>query len=120
YAIFEYIYFGKKTNNFFFAKTLGIYAIMIIIPTIFYTYTIFIEHNLIIDIISFMLAIILGQLISYKLLTFKKLSKNLKLISIIALIILAVAFVVFTFYPLEVPLFQDPESGGYGIINHTH
>ena len=120
FAIIEFRYLNKKTNNFFVAKALGIYAIMIIIPTIFYAYTIFIEHNLIIDVLSFMLAIILGQLVSYKLLTFKKLSKNLKLISLIAIIILAIAFVVFTFYPLEVPLFQDPESGGYGIINHIH
>ena len=93
---------------------------MIIIPTIFYAYTIFIEHNLIIDVLSFMLAIILGQFVSYNLLTFKKLSKNLKLISLIALIILASAFVVFTFYPLEFPLFQDPITGEYGIINHLH
>ena len=119
YAIIEFRYLNKKTNNFFFAKALGIYAIMIIIPTIFYVYTIFIEHNLTIDVLSFMLAIILGQLVSYKLLTFKKLSKNLKLISLIAIIILAIAFVVFTFYPLEVPLFKDPESGIYGIINYV-
>ena len=67
-----------------------------------------------------MLAIILGQLISYKILTFKKLSKNLKLISLGSLIILAIAFVVFTYYPLEIPLFQDPNTGEYGIINHSH
>jgi hypothetical protein len=120
YAIFEYRYLNNKTNNFFFSKTLGIYAIMVIIPTIFYAYTIFIEHNLAIDVLSFMLAIILGQLVSYKLLTSKKLSRNLKLISIIALIILAIAFVVFTFYPLEIPLLQDPNTGEYGIIHHLH
>ncbi len=120
YSIFEYRYLNKKTNNFFFAKAIGIYAIMLIIPTIFYAYTIFIEHNLTIDIISFMLAIIIGQFISYKILTFKKLSKNLKLISLVALVILAIAFVVFTFYPLEIPLFQDPNTGEYGIIHHSH
>ena len=94
--------------------------ILIIIPVIFYTYTIFIEHNLTIDILSFMFAIIVGQLVSYKILTFKKLSKNLKLISIIALIILTATFVVFTFYPPQIPLFQDPNTGEYGIINHLH
>ena len=120
YAIFEYRYLKKRTNNFFFAKTIGIYAIMIIIPVIFYTYTIFIEHNLTIDVLSFILAIILGQLVSFKLLTFKKLSKNLKLISIVALVILGLAFVVFTFYPPQVQLFQDPNTGDYGIINHLH
>ncbi len=93
---------------------------MVIIPVIFYTYTIFIEHNLTIDIVSFMFAIIVGQLVSYKMLTFKKLSKNLRLISIVALIILGLAFVVFTFYPPQIQLFQDPITGEYGIIKHLH
>ena len=120
FAIIEYRYLYKRTNNFFFAKALGIYTIMVIIPVIFYAYTIFIEHNLTIDVLSFMFAIIVGQLVSYKMLTFKKLSKNLKLISIVALIILGLAFVVFTFYPPQIPLFQDPNTGEYGIITHLH
>ena len=120
FMIIEYRYLYKKTNNFFFAKTLGIYTVMVIIPVIFYTYTIFIEHNLTIDVLSFMFAIIVGQLVSYKMLTFKKLSKNLRLISIVALIILGLAFVVFTFYPPQIHLFQDPVTGEYGIIKHLH
>ena len=120
YAIFEYRYLHKRTNNFLFAKTSGIYAIILIIPTIFYSYTLFTEENLIIDILSFIFSIIVGQLISYKLLTFKKISKSLELISLIALVILALAFVVFTFYPPQIQLFQDPNTGEYGIINHLH
>ena len=109
-----------KTNNFFFAKTIGVYSIMLIIPTIFYSYTIFTEENLIIDIASFILAIVIGQFLSYKILTCKKLSDRLKLISLVAIVILAVAFVVFTFYPPQIPLFQDANTGEYGIINHSH
>ena len=120
FAILEYRYLNKKTNNYFFAKAVGIYTIMVIIPVIFYTYTIFIEHNLTIDVISFMFAIIVGQFVSYKILTFKQLSKNLRLISIVSLIILGLAFVVFTFYPPQIPLFQDPVTGEYGIIKHLH
>jgi len=120
YAIFEYRYLRKRTNNFFFAKTIGICAIMLIIPTIFYSYTFFAEENLIIDILSFIFAIIVGQLISYELLAFRKLSKSLELISLVALVILALAFVVFTFYPPHIQLFQDPNTGEYGIINHLH
>ena len=120
FAIIEYRFLFKRTNNFFFAKTLGIFTIMVIIPVIFYTYTIFIEHNLTIDIISFMFAIIVGQLVSFKLLTFKQQPKNLGLISLIAIIILGLAFIVFTFYPPQIPLFQDPVSGEYGIIHHIH
>jgi len=120
YLIFEYRYLYKKSNNFFFAKTLGIYAIMIIIPLIFYSYTIFFEENLIIDIGSFILAIIVGQLISYRLLINRKLAKIFELISLIALVILALAFLIFTFYPPQVQLFQDPNTGEYGIVNHLH
>ena len=120
YVIFEYQYLYKRTNNFFLAKAIGVYAIMLIIPAIFYSYTVFIEENLIIDIGSFIFAIIIGQLLSYKLFTFKKLSDKLKLISFVAIIILAVAFAVFTFYPPQITLFQDPITGDYGIINHSH
>ena len=120
YLIFEYRYLFRKSNNFFFGKTLGIYAIMLIIPVIFYSYTAVFEENLIIDIGSFIFAIIIGQLISYKLLTFKKLPKIFEMVSFVAIVILALAFAVFTFYPPEVQLFQDPNTGEYGIINHLH
>jgi len=120
YLIFEYRYLYKRTNNFFFAKAICICAIMLIIPTIFYSYTIFIEENLIIDISSFIFAIIIGQLFSYKLLTFRKLSDRLSLVSLVSIVVLAIAFVVFTFYPPQITLFQDPITGDYGIINHSH
>ena len=120
YLIFEYRYLYKKSNNFFLAKTLGIYSITIIIPAIFYSYKIFFEENLLIDIGSFILAIIIGQLISYRLLTNKKLAKMFELISLIALLILALAFVIFTFYPPQIHFFQDPNTGEYGIITHSH
>jgi len=121
FTIFEYRYLKRKTNNFFFAKTIGIYLIIIVIPIIFYSYTVFTGESIfIIDILSFFFAVIIGQLVSYKLLTFKKMSKNLHLISLFALIILGLAFVIFTFYPPQIPIFQDPISGEYGIINHLH
>lgn len=120
YLIFEYRYLFRKSNNFFLAKTSGIYAIMIIIPVIFYSYTAFFEENIIIDIGSFILAIIIGQLIGYRLLTFKKIAKTFELISLLALTILALAFVIFTFYPPQIQLFQDPNTGEYGIFDQFH
>jgi hypothetical protein len=120
YLILEYLFVYKKSNNFYFAKTLGIYSIMTIIPVIFYSYTIFLEENLIIDIGSFIFAIIVGQFISYRLLTYKKLTKIFELISVVALVVLALAFVTFTFYPPQVQFFQDPNTGEYGIINQSH
>jgi len=118
YLIFEYRYLYKKSNNFFVAKTLGIYSIIIIIPLIFYSYTAFLEESLIIDIGSFIFAIIVGQLVSYRLLTYKKVDRIFEQISLVALVVLALAFVIFTFYPPQVPFFQDPVTGGYGITSH--
>jgi hypothetical protein len=118
YLIFEYRYLYKKSNNFFVAKTLGIYSIMIIIPLIFYSYTALLEESLIIDISSFIFAIIFGQLVSYKVLTCKKFSRIFEQISLVALVVLALAFVVFTFYPPQVPFFQDPITEEYGVTSH--
>ena len=118
YLIFEYRYTNKRVDNFFFAKAIGVYSIILIIPVIFYSYTGFFEENLIIDIGSFIFAIIVGQLISYKTFKFKKVSNILEIISLIAIVVLALAFVIFTFYPPQIQLFQDPVTGGYGLVNH--
>ncbi|MDH5624342.1 MAG: DUF6512 family protein [Candidatus Bathyarchaeota archaeon] len=40
--------------------------------------------------------------------------------SLVALVLLGVAFVLFTFYPPHLPLFRDPVTGEYGITNHVH
>jgi hypothetical protein len=120
YLIFEYGYLYKKSNNFFFAKAVGIYLIIIVIPIIFYSYTFFFEENILIDIGSFIFAIIFGQYISYRLLTRNKLTKTFELIAVMTIIILTLAFIVFTFFPPQIQLFQDPISGDYGIINHPN
>ena len=118
YALIEYRYLKKLTNNFITAKTVGICLMPILITIFFYAYTVVVEDSLIIDILTFILAIIIGQLASYKLLTSKDLPKNLEKISLIAVIMLGLAFLIFTFYPPQLPIFQDPVTGEYGIINH--
>lgn len=119
YALIEYRYLRKSATNFFFAKTVGIYLIPITITVLFYSYTAVLgESVFFIDILTFVIAVIVGQLTSYKLLTFRKLPDHLNKISLVALILLGLAFVLFTFYPLQLPIFRDPVTGEYGIINH--
>jgi len=121
YAIIEYRLLKKSTNNFLFAKTVGIYLIPIIISILFYSYTAVLgESVLVIDILTFVVAVIIGQLVSYKLLTYRELPDMLNKISLVALVLLGVAFVLFTFYPPHLPLFRDPVTGEYGITNHVH
>ncbi len=121
WAVIEYRSIKKSTNNFFFAKTVGIYMIPIVIPILFYSYTAVLgESLLVIDILTFVVAVIVGQLVSYKLLTYRRLPNILNKISLIALVLLGIAFVLFTFYPPHLPLFRDPVTGEYGITNHGH
>jgi len=121
WALFEYRSIRESTNNFFFAKTVGIYLIPIVIPILFYSYTAVIgESVLVIDILTFVVAVIVGQLVSYKLLTYGKLPDMLNNISLVALVLLGVAFVLFTFHPPHLSLFRDPVTGEYGITNHVH
>jgi multisubunit Na+/H+ antiporter MnhF subunit len=119
FALIEYRYLKKLTDNLLFAKTVGIYLIPIIITILFYSYTAILgESILVIDILTFVIAVIVGQLVSYRLLTWKSVPYNLNMISLIALILLGLAFVLFTFYPPQLAMFQDPITGEYGIISH--
>ena len=121
YTLIEYRQIRKQTNNFWAAKTVVPYTIIAVIVAIFYTYTSFTGESIfLIDITSFFVAVIIGQILSYKLLTYTKLAKWTQTLAMALFIILGILFIVFTFYPPELPPFQDPISGEYGIIAHTH
>ena len=121
WALVELRYLKNSANNFVFAKTVGIYLLPVVIPILFYSYTAVLgEGVLVIDILTFVAAVIVGQLVSYKLLTYRQLPDSLNTISLFALVLLGVAFVLFTFYPPHLPLFRDPITGEYGITSHTH
>lgn len=116
YAVIEYRYLKKITENFFTAKALSIYLMPAIIVSSFYTYTLFIEENLLIDILIFIMAVVIGQLTSYKTMTWKKTLRTYTKFSVIAIIFLASLFIVFTFNPPRLSLFQDPITKEYGIF----
>jgi hypothetical protein len=106
----------RTVSNFFAAKAIGTYVMVIFIPVVFYSYTAFTGESIFpVDITAFVVAVVIGQIVSYKLMRREKLSKFADRISIVALILLAVIFVVFTFYPPHLPIFQDPNTGQYGV-----
>jgi len=118
YAIFEYPFLRRSTSNFMIAKAIGIYVMPVAIAVIFYSYTaIFGEEILIVDILIFFVAVALGQLASYRILTVRRWPRWTGRLGLVMVIALAVAFGMFTFYPPHLPLFRDAVSGGYGIIS---
>ena len=117
YMALEYGRFGKSANNFRFAKTLGIYLIPITIVVLYYSYTAILGHGvLMVDIAIFVVAVAVGQLLSYKLMIAAPIPARVNRFARIALVLLGILFVLFTFYPPRLPLFRDPISGGYGIV----
>jgi len=117
YALFEYPFFKGSAKNFVIAKATGIYVMPIAIVALFYSYTAIIGGDiLIVDILIFVVAVALGQLASYKLLTIGRLPPWLDKLGIVMVILLAVAMGVFTFYTPQLPMFRDALTGTYGIL----
>ena len=104
----------KIISNFFAAKTIGTMIMVVLIPTVFYSYTAFTEEILAVDIATFMIAVIIGQIVSYKLFKQGQTSKTTETIAIITITLLAIIFILLTFYPPHLPIFQDSNTGQYG------
>lgn len=116
YFLIEYRYIRRLTDNLLFAKAIGIFLIPLTIVVLFYAYTAFIEDILVADLAIFVLAVVIGQLTSYKILTLSPLPSWLNKLGLALLILLTLAFSTLTYYAPQWPIFRDPISGGYGII----
>lgn len=116
-AIIEYPFVKKIANNYIEAKTIGIFTAISFIIVSFFTYTGIIGTNFfLIDILIFIISVILGECISYKLMRRKNESTNLsKILASAIIIFLLICFIVCTYYTPEVNLFRDFTSGAYGI-----
>ena len=116
YAVLEYRFMRANINNFLTAKAVAVYLIPIITTLIFYAYTTATGAEiLIVDILIFAIAITAGQLTSYKILTSGKLPGYANMIAAAFIILLALVLILFTFYPPNLPIFLDANTGTYGI-----
>lgn len=117
YAALEFGFWKRCPGNFIIAKTAGIYVIPVAIVVLFYAYTAIIGRGILaVDISIFVIAVWLGQLTSYRILNLKQLPRWLNYLGIFLILVLALAFGVFTFYPPQLPIFQDGLTGSYGIV----
>ena len=116
WLLIEYLPLKKPTNNFLTAKILGAYLMVVIIPIVFYSYTSITGGSIFtIDITTFIVAVVLGQFVSYGLFKKNQFPRMADKVALVMLAVLGIAFIVFTFYPPHLPIFQDPISRGYGI-----
>lgn len=118
FALTEYVFVGKDIKVFWCIKLAGILSGLILIPTIYYTYTgiggINADwFNIIIFFISAVFSCWLENLIFKNEPNFCK----VPFVAFMVLCFIGIAFVVMTFVQPEIPLFQDPVKGNYGVKN---
>lgn len=115
-TIIGYFYSKDFIPNYLCVKTKSLFLSLIFIVVFFYTYTGIIGTNFaIINIGSFIFAILLAELYTIKSVT-NYLDCN-NLFSLCIWIILGILFIIFTFYPPHIGLFKNPVTNTYGIFN---
>ena len=122
FALIEYSYIRDRVNNFLIAKTVSLFVMPLVIAIGWYGYTPFTQRSVFpLDLLLFYIAVFIGQLISYKLLSLASLEKKFHTLSATIMLLMLIAFSVFTFYPPEIFLFENfdlLDTGQYGILDN--
>lgn len=113
--IIQLIFLRPRGATFWTAKAASLLLPSLLIPIFFYTYVALLGFDfLILDIIIFVIAVAIGQFVSYMILTIDSLPKSTVIVSIIIIVSLTVVFSLLTYFPPDNALFLDPK-GGYGL-----
>jgi len=114
YGLIEFFNFGKYLKSFVFAKSIGIFIMPVTIVVLFYLYTAVIEDALVWDILIFVIAVILGQITSYRIIKSGLFPEWTTILGAILIVVMIAAFSTLTYFAFQNPLFIDSETGGYG------
>ena len=116
-ALAEMAVFGDRYRCFWRVKLLGVLTGLLIIPVIHYTYTGVLGMRIAwVDISTFYVAVAVAYLLETKLLIrCSRPSVVLELGAMLLVWALAFLFLFMTYMPPEIPLFQDPVTGEWGI-----
>ena len=114
-TIIGFFYLEKSCPNYWCARLFDILTAILFTIVFFYTYTGIIGTNFaFVDISIFFVAVILGELVSYKVLV-SSFDCNSS-VALVGIILLLACFIIFTYFTPEIGLFRDPVTGLFGII----
>ena len=118
WSIYELIKYGFS-SNFLAAKSLSLLTIILLIPILFYSYTIFTKKSILfIDVICFYITVICSQVVFNNVINLSKISNIYIYFSIILLIFEMIAYLYLTFNPFNNFIFKDPITHKYGLEGH--
>ncbi|MFP4662509.1 MAG: DUF6512 family protein [Halanaerobiales bacterium] len=107
FMLIEYRYLIHRVESFFLAKLSGIIAMELFIVIFFYSYTAILGDTILwLDIGSYIVGAFLCQLISFVLIN-REVPGIINNLSLVFFIVLGVLFVIFTYYPPDLPIFKE-------------
>ena len=116
FAFIEAKHIGEEYDNFWCAKLVGILVGVGLIPVIYYTYTgIFGVNADWFNIIIFFITAAISYMVETRIMESGRCSFIQPNLAKFILIIIAAVFIVLTFFPPKIPLFEDPITAIYGI-----
>ena len=115
FALAEYRFWGKLQPGFWCVQLAGIALALALIPTIYYTYTgaLGISADWF-NITIFFIAAGAAYYLQAKLFARAVVCPIPNFFALAALLLVALVFWIFTFFPPQIPPFQDPLTGTYG------
>ena len=115
FAVIEYFVWGREEEAFWCIKAIGILLSLLLVPVVYYTYTGILGVNADwFNIAIFFLAASLGYFAETKLFQRGFYCPLPSWAAVGILCLIAVVYTVLTFYPPQIPFFQDPQNGTYG------
>jgi hypothetical protein len=119
WACVEYWTAGKTEQNYWLGKFCGLLCMPVIIAVVFYSYTTVLGMRYLwVDILSFLMAITVGQLVSYRIILAAKVRVPAQWLGVVGIMGMILAFVLFTYAPPHIFLFENVATHAYGILNH--
>ncbi len=120
FALIEYTYVRGQVNNYLVAKTASLFVMPFVITAGWYAYAPAVGRSIFqVDLLLFYVATLIGQVVSYKLLTRAPLAPRYHQYAIGVFVTLFVAFSTLTFYAPRIFLFEHLDlknTGLYGIL----
>lgn len=115
FVIIEYPILKNQAKNFFTGKLIGIIAMDLFIVIAFYSYKYITgSDSFIFDVASYMTGAVICQFASYNIIK-RNSFKSIEKIAPYLFMAVGIMFIYLTFYTPKLPIFQDSNTGEYGI-----